>query len=329
MTVLVTGAAGFIGSHVVDRLLASGVEVVGLDNFDDFYDPDMKERNLDSARSSDRFREVRGDIRDPRTLEQVPAGTEVVIHLAARPGVRPSIEDPSLYASVNIEGTLRVLDFARDRAIRRMLYASSSSVYGDSASVPFTESDPADRPISPYAATKRAGELLCHAYHHLFGLSVVVLRFFTVFGPRQRPDLAIHKFARLMREGEAIPVYGDGTSERDYTFVTDVVHGVLGALDYVRRVDTTYQIFNLGGNRTVSLDRMVEILGQEMGIRPAFDRLPPRPGDVQSTFADVAKAGRLLGYEPRTDFREGIRAFLEWFEGEGAETTGSRQARRS
>ncbi len=313
MNVLVTGAAGFIGSHVVDRLLDRGAEVVGLDCYDDFYDVRLKERNLAAARDHAAFREVRGDVRDRELLARLPSEIDTVVHLAARAGVRPSIRDPRLYADVNVGGTTALLEWARERGIRRFVFASSSSVYGNASRVPFREDDPAVAPISPYAATKRAGELLCHAFSHLHGLTCLCLRFFTVYGPRQRPDLAIRKFARLLAAGEEIPMYGDGSTERDYTYVTDILRGVEGALGWVAEHEEAFEIVNLGESRTVSLRDMIRVLGEEMGVEPRIRRLPPQPGDVERTYADVTRARSLLGYEPSTDFREGIRAFLRWF----------------
>jgi UDP-glucuronate 4-epimerase len=316
MSILVTGAAGFIGSHVVDHFLAAGDAVVGIDNFDRFYDQTAKERNLVGARGHDHFTQITGDIRDPAALARVPDGVETVIHLAARAGVRPSIKDPVLYQSVNVEGTVRILELMKSRGARNLLFASSSSVYGANRKVPFSEDDLVEHPISPYAATKRSGELLCHTYHHLFGISVVALRFFTVYGPRQRPDLAIHKFARLIRAGRPIPMYGDGRTERDYTFVSDILCGIQGARRFVEAAgDPVFEIVNLGHNRTVSLADMIRTLGREMGVQPLVQRLPPQPGDVPLTYADVAKAERLFGYRPVTEFRDGIRSFLTWLEG--------------
>jgi UDP-glucuronate 4-epimerase len=314
LSLLVTGAAGFIGSHLTERLLGRGHDVVGLDLFDDFYDPRIKEANLAAARSHRSFREIRGDIRDPRVLSSLPDDIDAVVHLAARAGVRPSIQQPQLYASVNVDGTVALLELARQRGIRSFVFASSSSVYGDNEKVPFSESDPVDHPISPYAATKKAGELICHTYHHLYGLGTVALRFFTAYGPRQRPDLAIHKFARLMAERRPLPVFGDGSTARDYTYIEDIVEGVTGALDYLAANPAAYEVVNLGESRTVTLTEMIRVLADEMGIEPVLERLPPQPGDVRRTFADITKARRLLGYDPVTEFREGIRRFLRWLE---------------
>ena len=318
MSILVTGAAGFIGSHVVDRLLERGEQVVGLDNYDDFYEPAVKAANLGAARNHECFREVRGDIRDDELLASLPDDVDAIVHLAARVGVRPSIAQPALYVDVNEVGTARLVELARTRAVRTFVFASSSSVYGNNEKVPFSEDDPVEHPISPYAATKRAGELFCHTFHHLTGATVVCLRFFTVYGPRQRPDLAIHKFVRLMDAGRPIPVYGDGSSERDYTYVDDVLQGVEGALGWAREQDSAFEIVNLGESRTVALTEMIQVLADEMGVDPTIERLPPQPGDVSRTYADVTKAVRLFGYRPKTDFREGVRHFLRWFSTVGA-----------
>jgi len=316
MVILVTGAAGFLGSHVVDHLLAQGHRVVGLDSFDDFYPRSVKEANLRNARASDCFELVEADIRDRATLDGLPADIQQVIHLAAKAGVRPSIEHPNLYASVNIEGTWSLLEWARTQSIKDFIVASSSSVYGNSKKVPFSESHFVGEPISPYAATKRATELACHTHVHLYEMSVVALRFFTVYGPRQRPDLAIHKFARLLREGRPLPMFGDGTTARDYTYVEDIIQGIEGARGLlVSSTDPRFEIINLGESRTVTLSEMIEILSQEMGIRAEIDQLPSQPGDVRQTYADITKARELLGYDPGWEFRDGVRMFLNWFEG--------------
>ncbi|MDX1648074.1 MAG: GDP-mannose 4,6-dehydratase [Longimicrobiales bacterium] len=314
MSVLVTGAAGFIGSHTVDHLLARGEEVVGLDNFDDFYPRSVKEGNLASARDHDRFTFFEGDIRDAEALGRLPDHVDTIVHLAAKAGVRPSIERPALYADVNLMGTTRLLELAKAREVGSFVFASSSSVYGNNDKIPFSESDPVDHPISPYAATKKAGELLCHAAAHLDGLTMLCLRFFTVYGPRQRPDLAIHKFARLMREVEAIPMFVDGSTYRDYTYFTDVMDGVTKALDWVRAHEGRYEVVNLGESRTVSLSEMIRVLGEELGVEPRIERLPMQPGDVDRTFADIAKARALLGYAPNVEFREGVRKFVGWLD---------------
>ncbi len=313
MSILLTGASGFIGSHLTDRLLGSGHEVVGLDSFDDFYDPAVKWANLADARDHVSFDLVEGDIRDPEVLGGLPEHVDTIIHLAARAGVRPSIRHPALYADVNITGTQMLLELARERGIRRFVFASSSSVYGNNDAVPFSEDDRVDHPISPYAATKKTGELLCHTWHHLHGLDVICLRFFTVFGPRQRPDLAIHKFARLLGAGEPIPMFGDGSTERDYTYIDDITGGILGALGYLRDHRDVYEIVNLGESRTVALREMIRVVGEEMGVEPKIHRHPMQPGDVARTWADITKARRLLGYDPVWAFRDGVREFVDWF----------------
>ncbi len=314
--ILVTGAAGFIGSHVVERLLERGQGVIGLDNLDDFYDPAIKRRNLARALDASAFELVEGDIRDARVLDSLPDDVSLIIHLAARAGVRPSIEQPLLYQDVNVRGTQELLEYARRAEVRWFIFGSSSSVYGNAERVPFSEDDPVDRPISPYAATKRAGELICHTYHHLFGLGIVALRFFTVYGARQRPDLAIHKFTRLMAAGEPIQQYGDGTTQRDYTHVRDILQGVEGALSYLEREPEAFEIINLGESRTVELSRLIELIADALGVEPRIERLPPQPGDVERTYADIAKARRLLGYDPEIPIEEGIPEFVEWFGGQ-------------
>jgi len=314
--VLLTGSAGFIASHLSERLLAGGSGVVGLDNFDDFYDPGLKERNLARSREFRGFSLVRGDIRDPALLDTLPADIDTIVHIAARAGVRPSIAQPNLYYDVNVMGTLNLLEFARARGIRRFLFASSSSVYGNNRNVPFSESDRVDNPISPYAATKRAGELLTHTYTHLYGITCLCLRFFTVYGPRQRPDLAIRKFTRLLLSGEELPMFGDGSSQRDYTYIDDILQGLEGSLRWVADHEGVHEIVNLGESRTIALKEMISILGEETGVTPRIRHLPDQPGDVVRTFADISKARAVLGYDPQWDFRQGIRAFIEWYSGE-------------
>lgn len=312
MSVLVTGVAGFIGSHVADRLLSRGLVVVGLDSFDPFYPRADKERHLRRALEHEGFTLVEGDIRTPSVLRDLPECIDRVVHLAALPGVRPSIARPLEYADVNVGGTVALLELTRERGIRFFVFASSSSVYGVHHRVPFSEDDSVDHPISPYAATKRAGELAVHAFHHLHGIDVLCLRFFTVYGPRQRPDLAIHKFARLMGTGEPIPVFGDGSTQRDYTFVEDTVDGVESALRYLEEHDNVFEIINLGESRTISLTEMIDTLARAMGVAPVIDRLPLQPGDVPRTCADITKARQLLGYDPVTPFEEGIGRFIDW-----------------
>lgn len=315
MRVLVTGAAGFLGSHVVERLLARGDHVIGVDNFDPFYSPEEKRRNLTHARATGRFELAEADIADQAALRRVMRGRplDAVIHLAAKAGVRPSIADPAAYVRANVVGTQHLLSEAAACGVRRIVFASSSSVYGNASPVPFREDEAAASPISPYAATKRAGELLCHTHQHLYGGSLLCLRFFTVYGPRQRPDLAIRKFATLMSGGKPIQLFGTGSTERDYTWIDDIVDGVLAALDRSARVPDEFEIVNLGGGATTSLSRLVVLLGSALDIAPIVEHLPPQPGDVERTWADLSKARRLLGYEPRTPIKEGIVKFAAWF----------------
>ncbi|MCD4828734.1 MAG: SDR family NAD(P)-dependent oxidoreductase [Candidatus Cloacimonetes bacterium] len=313
MKLLVTGGAGFIGSHLCERLLADGHEVVCFDNFCDYYDPAIKEANLEHALANERFTLVRGDLRRSEDLAALFAGHcfDVVVHLAAMAGVRPSIEDPALYYAVNVTGTMNLLEACRTHETERFVFASSSSVYGNNRKVPFAEDDNVDFPISPYAATKKACELMCNAWHHLHGISMAVLRFFTVYGPRQRPDLAIHKFARLMLNGEEIPVYGDGSTRRDYTYVDDILQGITAAIDYVRE-GHRYEIFNLGESQTISLSQMIATLEKTLGVEAKLRRLPTQPGDVEQTFADISKSRRALDYNPQTRFDEGVGKFVNW-----------------
>jgi UDP-glucuronate 4-epimerase len=312
-SILVTGGAGFIGSHLVERLLHEGRwRVTVLDDFNDFYAPEVKRANVAPYTNHTDFRLVEADIRDHAALEEVfsDARFDCVVHLAARAGVRPSLAEPVLYAETNINGTLNLLEQSRAHGVRQFVFGSSSSVYGENEKVPFAEDDPIFKPISPYAATKAAGELLCHTYSHLFGLRCVCLRFFTVYGARQRPDLAIHKFARLISEGRPIPVFGDGTTRRDYTYVDDIIEGVRAAVDHEA---SAYEVINLGESRTVELRELIALLEKELGRRALIDRQPLQPGDVPQTFADISKARRLLGYNPQTQIEEGIRRFVEWF----------------
>ncbi len=314
-SILVTGAAGFIGSHLCEKLLASSRRVVGVDCFDSFYDPRTKRRNLEACLQSDAFELVECDIRDAKAMDAaLGKGIDVVVHLAARAGVRPSIENPLLYQDVNVAGTCVILEAMRKRDLKRLVFASSSSVYGNNKKVPFSESDNVDYPISPYAATKRAGELLCHAHHHLFGMDITCLRFFTVYGARQRPDLAIHKFARLIESGKPIPVFGDGSMMRDHTYIADIVSGVTAAIDRLGG----YRIYNLGESRPVALRDLIKALEEALGKKAVIERLPLQPGDVDRTYADVSLAQRDLGYEPRTQLAEGLSHFVHWLRSEGS-----------
>lgn len=313
MKVLVTGAAGFIGSHIADALLNEAECVVGLDNFDAFYDRSLKEDNLREALRSDLFTFEEADICDAAAMDDIFARLgpfDVVLHLAARAGVRPSIQDPPGYEAVNVAGTINLLQCAVAAAERpRFVFASSSSIYGNNPKVPFSESDNVDNPISPYAATKKAAELICHAYHHLYELPMFCLRFFTVYGPRQRPDLAICKFTRHILEGRPIQMYGDGTSSRDYTHIDDIVLGVRRALERC----AGYEIINLGGRHPVTLQEMIDTVAAACGTSPTIEQLPMQPGDVNRTFADVEKAERLLDYRPGVDFKAGVRTFVDWY----------------
>lgn len=316
--ILVTGGAGFIGSHLVERLLAEGVwRVTVVDDFNDFYDPSLKRANVAPHLKHDDYKLIEADIRDRAALEKVFAdsssssgGFECIVHLAARAGVRPSLTEPFLYAETNITGTLNLLELARQTRVPQFVFGSSSSVYGINAKVPFSEDDPIRQTISPYAATKAASEMLCHTYAHLHDLRCVALRFFTVYGARQRPDLAIHKFARLISEGQPIPVFGDGTTRRDYTYIEDIIAGVRAAVDYTA---SDYEAINLGESRTVELRELIALLEKELGQKAIIDRQPMQPGDVPQTFADISKARRLLGYNPQTQIEEGIRRFVTWF----------------
>ncbi|MEN8373821.1 MAG: NAD-dependent epimerase/dehydratase family protein [Gemmatimonadota bacterium] len=312
--ILLTGAAGFVGSHLAEELLERGDSVVGVDNFDPFYSPAEKRANLERARGHSSFSLLEVDCADSEALDRAlgPESFDAVVHLAAKAGVRPSIAHPFEYARANLLGTQAILEAARERGVGRIVFGSSSSVYGDNGKVPFSEDDPVERPISPYAATKRGGELLCHAHQHLHGGSVLALRYFTVYGPRQRPDLAIRKFAELMLRGEPIPVFGDGSSARDYTWVGDIVAGTVAALDYTEAAQAGFDILNLGGNRTTSLSRLIELIGEAVGAAPSISRLDAQPGDVRRTHADIDKAARLLGYAPRVGVEEGVPRMVEW-----------------
>lgn len=311
ISVFITGVAGFIGSHVALALLRRGGDVFGLDNFDPFYDRAIKERNLAPLKEFPGFHFLEGDIRDPVALSRWGAGEtpRALIHLAAKAGVRPSLADPAGYADVNVMGTVQVLSFARDRSIPRFLFASSSSVYGGNEKVPFAEDDFVDRPVSPYAATKKAGELLCHTWAHLYGMDIVSLRFFTVYGPGQRPEMAIHKFTRRLFEGREIEMFGDGSLRRDYTYIDDIVGGVLGALS----APPGYRVYNLGESATLSLSDLVDLLERATGLRAKRKFLPAQPGDVPVTYADISRARAEIGYAPKTAVEEGVKRFVQWY----------------
>ena len=312
MNFLVTGGVGFIGSHVCERLLEAGHAVCALDDLNDFYDPAIKQSTLRELQSrAQSFSFVHADITNRGEVDEIfrSMAFDQIIHLAARAGVRPSLEQPALYQRVNVEGTVNVLEAARERGVKKITIASSSSVYGVNSKVPFSEADPIFSAISPYAASKLGCEALGHVYHHVYGMDVCMLRFFTVYGPRQRPDLAIHKFARLMQSGQPIPVFGDGNTSRDYTYVDDTVDGVIAATDK----EFGYEIINLGESQTVELDRLIELIEQAMGVKAEINRQPAQPGDVPITFANIEKAQRLLGYNPQVKIEDGIPRFIEWF----------------
>src|SRR5271166_252936 len=316
MRILVTGGAGFIGSHLSERLLRDGHSLTIVDNLNDFYSPAVKRANLEAVRRAGPVTVHEADICDEGKMfaigrEQKPDG---IVHLAARAGVRPSLENPLLYEHVNVRGTTVLLEMARQLGVPKFVFASSSSVYGVASRVPFTEDDPLNCPISPYAATKIAGEKICFTYSHLYKIRTVCLRFFTVYGARQRPDLAIHKFTRLITEGKPIPVFGDGSSGRDYTFYTDTIEGVMAALFY----DCPFDVFNLGNSHPVDLNTLIRTLELSLGREAILQRLPDQPGDVPITYADISKAERLLGHSPRVPFAEGIEAFVAWFRKGGA-----------
>jgi len=316
--ILITGAAGFIGSHLVGALLQNNRRIVAVDNFDKFYPRFIKERNFHEA-SHENLKNVtliEGDIRDPSLYFKLKelGPYQMIIHLAARAGVRPSLADPALYADVNINGSVRLLDFAQKENIKRIIFASSSSVYGNNIKVPFSESDPVDAPISPYAATKRAGELLCHTFHHLYGINILCLRFFTVYGPRQRPDLAIHKFTQSIFNNEPITLYGDGNSQRDYTYIDDILNGLIHSVHLLENSNQPlFEILNLGESRTVSLTELVQLIEKALGKKAVLKWQPEQPGDVKRTFADLTRARSILKYDPKTPIEQGIPQFVEWF----------------
>jgi len=313
MNFLVTGGAGFIGSHVCEQLLRSGHAVWAFDDLNAFYDPEIKRGNLREIEAQPApFTFILGDLTQRPELDEVFQSVKIdqVIHLAARAGVRPSLEQPALYQRVNVEGTVNLLEAARLAGVKKFILASSSSVYGVNSKAPFSEQDPIFSAISPYAASKLACEALGHVYHHLYGLDIVMLRFFTVYGPRQRPDLAIHKFARLLRSGQPIPLFGDGSTARDYTYITDILQGVLACT----RQEFGYEIFNLGESQTVTLRRLLELLEKALDRKAAIEHYPPQPGDVPFTCADISKARERLGYNPQVRIEEGLVRFARWFD---------------
>ena len=314
-TYLITGGAGFIGSSLADDLLEKNNRVVVIDNFCDFYDPQIKENNIKNALKNDNYKLYRGDIRDKKLLNKIFSenNIEVVVHLAAMAGVRPSIENPVLYQEVNCLGTQNILECMKEKRIMNLVMASSSSVYGNSKTVPFKESDIVDFAISPYAATKKANEVMTHVYHKLYNMNVIMLRFFTVYGPRQRPDLAINKFTRLMLEGKKIPMFGDGSTSRDYTYIGDIVDGIERSVNYCLNNSNVYEILNLGNSSPVSLKEMINIIGKCLNVVPDIEELPMQPGDVVRTYACIDKAKDMIGYNPQTPFEEGIKKFVKWY----------------
>jgi len=313
MKALITGVAGFIGSHLCQRLLADGWNVVGVDNFDDFYDPQIKRRNIGECLKNKNFQLVEADIRDGDEMEKATGeDVQIIVHLAAMAGVRPSIAQPLLYADVNINGTMVLLESAKKHRIDKFIFSSSSSVYGNNEKVPFSEDDNVDFPISPYAATKKAGELICHTYHHLCDMSITCLRFFTVYGPRQRPDLAIHKFAKLIERDKPIPVYGDGSMMRDFTYIDDIINGIVAAMGSC----DGFNIYNLGESEPITVNDLITEIEKALGKKAIRQYQPLQPGDVKRTYADVTKAARDLGYDPSTDIDAGLARFVVWLRDE-------------
>lgn len=311
--ILVTGGAGFIGSHLVDQLLAEGgSKVTVIDDFNDFYSPQIKRSAVKPHLENPNYKLVEADIRDTDAIAKVFAdgSFDCVVHLAARAGVRPSLKEPTLYTETNINGTQNLLELAKTHGVPQFVFGSSSSVYGINSKIPFSEEDRIFQPISPYAATKAAGELLCHTYSHLYNLRTVCLRFFTVYGARQRPDLAIHKFTKLITDGKPIQMFGDGSTRRDYTYIEDIIEGVRAAMDFTESI---HEVFNLGESETTQLRRLIELIEQALGAKAIIDRQPMQPGDVPVTFADIAKARELLNYSPKTKIDEGIPKFVDWF----------------
>lgn len=311
MNILITGAAGFIGSTLADKLLQRNDNVIAIDNFNDYYDVNIKEQNVLHNLSKSNYKLYRANIEDIQSLKKIfqENNIDVVVHLAARAGVRPSIDSPLAYVKTNIEGTVNILECMKSNNIKKLVFASSSSVYGNCHEDVFSEDLKVTEPISPYAATKSAGEQIIYTYSHLYNIQAVCLRFFTVYGPRQRPDLAINKFTRLIETNQSIDMYGDGSTMRDYTFIDDIVRGIEGAIEYS---DTQYEIINLGGGEPVTLKRMIEIIEKTLGKNAIVNQLPMQPGDVNKTVSDVRKAERLLGYHPQTSFVDGIKKFIDW-----------------
>ena len=314
MAILITGGAGFIGSHLTERLLAETEEILCIDNFNDFYDPAIKRCNVARFIDNDKYKLLEGDIRNKEWINEVfqKHSIKSVVHLAARAGVRPSLTEPYLYEDVNVFGTLNILEACKDHNVDQMIFGSSSSVYGINSKVPFSEEDPLQKPISPYATTKITGEMLCHTYHHLYGIRIVALRFFTVYGPRQRPEMAIHKFTRAVNMGKEIPMYGDGTSRRDYTFIDDIINGIVASL----RSSLKYEVLNLGESDTIQLIDLIDLIQKNMGKKAKIKKYSLQPGDVPITYASIEKAKKLIGYSPKVSIQEGIFRFCQWYKTE-------------
>lgn len=311
MNVLVTGGAGFIGSHLIEYLLKGGDRVSCLDDFNDYYNPIIKWKNIENFQKNSSFRLIQGDIRDLNLLNETfqKQKYDIIIHLAARAGVRPSLTQPMLYQDVNIRGTMNLLEMAKEHNIQKFIFASSSSVYGNTKKVPFCEDDFVDHPISPYAATKRMGEIICYTYHHLYDISITCLRFFTVYGARQRPDMAIHRFTDLIDRGEKVPMFGDGSSRRDYTYISDIIQGIIQAMAKCNG----YHIYNLGESNIISLRDLIKLIEKHLGKKALINQLAFQPGDMPITYANIEKARRELGYNPKVGMDEGIAQFVEWY----------------
>lgn len=313
VSILVTGCAGFIGSHLCEKLLIQGYQVVGVDNFDPFYSIDLKMENMEGFKRNKAFKFYQLDLCKSGALKMIQENVSLVVHLAGKAGVRPSIEAPQSYIDSNITATRNILDFMNEKGIKKLVFASSSSVYGNNSTVPFTEDQNVDHVISPYAFSKKACEVLNHSYHHLYQLDIINMRFFTVFGPRQRPDLAIHKFLRLMMNEDPIPVFGDGYTARDYTYVDDTVNGIVKACEFLFNNENVFETINLGNSYPIPLNQMIEAISKASGIIPNINRLPMQAGDVNQTFADISKAKEIIGYCPKVSFEEGIKLFVEWY----------------
>jgi len=310
MNITVTGGAGFIGSHLIDKLLSDGHTVINIDNFDPFYGKEIKKKNIENHFEHKNYSFYESDIRDKKRLDEIISDeTDVIVHLAAKAGVRPSIEDPIGYQEVNVKGTQNMLEVAKEKGIKQFIFASSSSVYGNNPNVPWKEDDSVLNPISPYASTKVSGELMGHVYSHLYNIRFIALRFFTVYGPRQRPDLAIHKFYNLISKGEKIQMFGDGSTRRDYTYIDDIISGIVSAINYKK---TMFEVINLGNNNTVTLLELISSIESICGVNSKKTKLPEQPGDVRQTWADINKALNILGFSFQTDFLKGLRYFTEW-----------------